>query len=140
MHSSCEDADTQTSRCCALIPSSETSSRKAPRRYAVLRICSWTACQRQTDHQAFVLSQAVHAYAENIHDLTPLLPVVQRIAYKHASLHITPEQYAIVGRHLIQAIVDVLGEAVTPAIGDAWTRGYWNLAKVGHKDVSGCQS
>lgn len=85
---------------------------------------------QKTDHQAFVLSQAVHAYAENIHDLTPLLPVVQRIAYKHASLHITPEQYAIVGRHLIQAIVDVLGEAVTPEIGDAWTHGYWNLAKI----------
>lgn len=66
----------------------------------------------------------------NIHDLTPLVPVVKRIAHKHASLHVTPYQYAVVGRHLIQAIVDILGDAVTPQIGDAWYHGYWSLAHV----------
>ncbi|WVQ62918.1 uncharacterized protein L199_001067 [Kwoniella botswanensis] len=81
-------------------------------------------------HQPRALASAVYAYACNIDDLTPLLPVVDRIAYKHTSLHIVPEQYGIVGKHLIQAIVDILGDAVTPEIGDAWYNGYWNLAKI----------
>ncbi|WVF66959.1 hypothetical protein IAT40_001702 [Kwoniella sp. CBS 6097] len=81
-------------------------------------------------HQPRALASAVYAYAVNIDDLTPLLPVVDRIAYKHTSLHIVAEQYGIVGKHLIQAIVDILGEAVTPEIGDAWYNGYWNLAKI----------
>ncbi|WVQ83400.1 hypothetical protein IAT38_005541 [Cryptococcus sp. DSM 104549] len=81
-------------------------------------------------HQPQALAAAVYAYAANINDLTPLLPVVERIAYKHTSLHITAEQYGIVGKHLIQAIVDILGDAVTPEIGDAWYNGYWNLAHI----------
>ncbi|WWC87451.1 uncharacterized protein L201_002340 [Kwoniella dendrophila CBS 6074] len=81
-------------------------------------------------HQPRALAAAVYAYACNIDDLTPLLPVVDRIAYKHTSLHIVAEQYGIVGKHLIQSIVDILGDAVTPEIGDAWFNGYWNLAKI----------
>ncbi|WVR04186.1 hypothetical protein IAU60_001186 [Kwoniella sp. DSM 27419] len=81
-------------------------------------------------HQPRALASAVYAYACNIDDLTPLLPVVVRIAHKHASLHIVAEQYGIVGKHLIQSLVDILGEAVTPEIADAWYKGYWNLAKV----------
>ena len=98
-------------------------------------LVSWL-CSSQTGHQAKVLAQSVLAYAVNIHDLTPLLPVVERIAHKHASLHITPNQYAIVARHLIQAIVDILGDAVTPEIADAWVSGYWNLAKVSGVSMS----
>lgn len=81
-------------------------------------------------HQPAALAAAVYAYACNIHDLTPILPVVERIAHKHTSLHITANQYGIVGKHLIQAIVDILGDAVTPDIADAWYNGYWNLAHV----------
>ncbi|OXC63497.1 hypothetical protein AYX13_06689 [Cryptococcus neoformans] len=81
-------------------------------------------------HQPAALAAAVYAYACNIHDLTPILPVVERIAHKHTSLHITANQYGIVGKHLIQAIVDILGDAVTPEVGDAWYNGYWNLAHV----------
>ncbi|ODO02849.1 hypothetical protein I350_05690 [Cryptococcus amylolentus CBS 6273] len=85
---------------------------------------------QELGHQPQALAAAVYAYAANINDLTPLLPTVERIAHKHTSLHITPEQYGIVGKHLIQSIVDILGDAVTPEIGDAWYNGYWNLAHV----------
>lgn len=81
-------------------------------------------------HQPRALASAVHAYATNIHDLAPVLPIVERIAHKHASLHIVAAQYGIVGKHLIEAIGAVLGEALTPEIADAWYHGYWNLAKV----------
>jgi len=70
------------------------------------------------------------AYAHNIEDLSPILPVVERISNKHASLGITADQYGIVGKHLLQAIADVLGDALSPELEDAWYNGYWRLAKV----------
>ncbi|MGW1144208.1 globin domain-containing protein [Streptomyces sp. NPDC002454] len=54
--------------------------------------------------------------------------LLQRIAHKHASLGVTPEQYKIVHQHLFEAIVEVLGEAVTPEVGAAWDEVYWLMA------------
>jgi len=51
-----------------------------------------------------------------------------RIAHKHASLGIRPEQYAIVGRYLLGAVGTVLGQAVTAGVHDAWTEVYWVFA------------
>ncbi|MYR06002.1 hemin transporter [Gordonia sp. SID5947] len=54
--------------------------------------------------------------------------ILDRIAHKHASLGVTCEQYAIVHEHLFAAIVDVLGDAVTPPVADAWDQLYWDMA------------
>ncbi|MGW0086696.1 globin domain-containing protein [Streptomyces sp. NPDC003393] len=54
--------------------------------------------------------------------------MLQRIANKHASLGITPEQYPIVHEHLFAAIAEVLGDAVTPEVAAAWTEVYWLMA------------
>ncbi|MGW3492871.1 globin domain-containing protein [Streptomyces sp. NPDC001020] len=54
--------------------------------------------------------------------------MLNRIAHKHASLHVTPEQYPIVYEHLFAAIAEVLGEAVTPEVAEAWTEVYWLMA------------
>ena len=54
--------------------------------------------------------------------------VMERIAYKHISLGIRPEQYTIVGHHLLGAVGEVLGDAVTPEIADAWNEVYWLFA------------
>lgn len=51
-----------------------------------------------------------------------------RIAHKHASLGVTAEQYALVHEHLFAAIVEVLGEAVTPEVAAAWDEVYWLMA------------
>jgi len=40
---------------------------------------------------------------------------MQRIAHKHVSLGIRPEQYTIVGYHLLAAVGEVLGDAVQRA-------------------------
>jgi nitric oxide dioxygenase len=80
--------------------------------------------------QPTALAMAVLAYAENINDLTPLGPAVELIAGKHASLYVRPEHYAIVGKHLIEAIATVLGDAATPVLADTWTRAYWMLAEI----------
>lgn len=47
---------------------------------------------------------------------------------KHVSLGIQPEHYPMVGECLMAAIGEVLGEAITPEIADAWTALYNELA------------
>src|SRR5690606_31607060 len=43
---------------------------------------------------------------------------------------VQPEHYAIVGEHLLAAIVEVLGDAATPELMTAWTEAYGFLAGV----------
>ena len=50
--------------------------------------------------------------------------MIERVAHRHAALGIHPEQYAIVGKYLLGAVVTVLGEAVTPEVGAAWHEVY----------------
>ena len=53
---------------------------------------------------------------------------MSRIAHKHASLGIKPEQYQVVHDELMGAIVDILGDAVTPEVAAAWDEVYWLMA------------
>ncbi|WP_406132643.1 globin domain-containing protein [Streptomyces zaomyceticus] len=54
--------------------------------------------------------------------------MLSRIANKHASLGVTSAQYKTVHEHLFAAIVEVLGEAVTPEVARAWDEVYWLMA------------
>ncbi|WP_340557681.1 globin domain-containing protein [Streptomyces sp. GSL17-111] len=54
--------------------------------------------------------------------------MLARIAHKHASLGITSDQYKIVHRHLLAAVAEVLGDAVTDAVAAAWDEVYWLMA------------
>ena len=74
------------------------------------------------------LAAAVFAYAANFENPEALAPVITRIVHKHASLGITPEHYPIVGTHLLGAIKEVLGDAATPELIDAWAEAYGALA------------
>lgn len=74
------------------------------------------------------LASAVFAYAANVDNAAALAPVVSRIVHKHVSVGITAEHYPIVGRHLLGAIQEVLGDAATPALLDAWGEAYGELA------------
>jgi nitric oxide dioxygenase len=74
------------------------------------------------------LASAVFAYAANIDNASVLAPVVSRIVHKHVSVGITAEHYPIVGRHLLGAIQEVLGDAATPPLLEAWAEAYSELA------------
>ncbi|MFJ5229923.1 globin domain-containing protein [Kitasatospora sp. NPDC088391] len=54
--------------------------------------------------------------------------MLARIAHKHASLGVTAEQYQVVHTHLFAAIVEILGDAVTPEVAAAWDEVYWLMA------------
>ncbi|HET9874097.1 MAG TPA: globin domain-containing protein [Propionibacteriaceae bacterium] len=80
-----------------------------------------------TGEQSRALAASVVAYAVQLID--PEAPsfahVLRRIAYKHVSLGIRPEQYTIVANHLLGAVGEVLGDAVTPEVAAAWDEVYW---------------
>lgn len=80
--------------------------------------------------QQKALAGAICAYAANIDNLGALGSAVELIAQKHCSLGIQPEHYPIVGKHLLVAIKDVLGEAATEEIIAAWSDAYGLLAAV----------
>ncbi len=85
--------------------------------------------QAQGDQQR-ALAGAIAAYATLlVADGGPdPRDVLARIAHKHASLGIAEDQYPIVHEHLFAAIVEVLGEAVTPDVAAAWDEVYWHMA------------
>jgi nitric oxide dioxygenase len=56
--------------------------------------------------------------------------LLSRIAHKHVSLGLSPEQYQVVHDNLMWAIVDVLGDAVTPEVAAAWDEVYWLMANM----------
>ena len=74
------------------------------------------------------LAAAVFAYAANIDNVAALTPVINRIVQKHVSVGIVPAHYPIVGRHLLGAIQEVLGEAAVPPLMAAWDEAYTALA------------
>jgi nitric oxide dioxygenase len=80
--------------------------------------------------QQRALAGAICAYAANIDNLAALGPAVELIAHKHCSLGIEPQHYPIVGKHLLAAIKDVLGDAATDEVLGAWGEAYGLLAKV----------
>ncbi|OAT30742.1 flavohemoprotein [Buttiauxella brennerae ATCC 51605] len=83
--------------------------------------------QRNGD-QRKALFNAICAYATNIENLAVLLPAVEKIAQKHTSFQIKPEQYDIVGGHLLATLDEMFspGQEVL----DAWSKAYGVLAGV----------
>jgi len=78
--------------------------------------------------QPRALAASVLAYAANIDRLDALKDALPIIIQKHVSLDIRPEHYPIVGTCLLQAIREVLGEAATDEVIDAWAQAYGQLA------------
>ena len=110
----------------------QITARFYPRMFAehpeLLRV--FNQGNQATGEQSRALAASVVAYAVHLIDpeAPPFHRVLERIAYKHISLGIRPEQYTIVGYHLLGAVGEVLGDAVTPAIADAWNEVYWLFA------------
>lgn len=74
--------------------------------------------------QQNALANTVYAAALHIDNLAAIIPVVKQIGQKHISLGIKPEHYPIVGEHLLAAIKEVLGDAATDEIINAWAEAY----------------
>lgn len=82
--------------------------------------------------QQKALAASVATFASMLVDPSAPDPVamLSRIAHKHVSLGITADQYQIVHDHLFAAIVEVLGDAITADVAEAWDEVYWLMADV----------
>ncbi|MEU4032937.1 globin domain-containing protein [Streptomyces collinus] len=80
--------------------------------------------------QKQALAGSIAAFATHLVNNPEQRPdlMLERIAHKHASLGITPEQYPLVHEHLFAAIAEILGDAVTAEVAAAWTEVYWLMA------------
>ena len=82
----------------------------------------------ETGAQSKALTAAVLAYGRNIDNLGVLASRIERITQKHVALNILPEHYHFVATALLGAIKDVLGDAATEEVLEAWGEAYWFLA------------
>ncbi|AOR34716.1 hemin transporter [Streptomyces fodineus] len=80
--------------------------------------------------QKQALAGSIAAFATHLLEHPDTRPdaMLGRIAHKHASLGVAPGHYPVVHEHLFAAIVEVLGEAVTPEVAAAWDEVYWLMA------------
>ena len=76
------------------------------------------------------LAGAVAAYAANIDNLAVLTKAVEKMAQKHVNTMVKPEHYPMVGVSLLQALKDVLGDAATDVVIEAWKEAYFFLADI----------
>ncbi|WP_206167192.1 globin domain-containing protein [Mammaliicoccus sciuri] len=85
--------------------------------------------QKQGKQQT-ALAQTVLAAAKHIDHLEAIVPNVNQIAHKHRALQVKEEHYPIVGEFLLKAIKEVLGDAATDDIMNAWEEAYGEIAGV----------
>ncbi len=76
------------------------------------------------------LAAAIAVYASNIDDLAVLDTAVEAMAQRHVKTNVKPEHYPMVGTALLQAIKDVLGEAATDEVIEAWKEAYFFLGDI----------
>nr|6O0A_A Chain A, Flavohemoglobin [Malassezia yamatoensis] len=81
--------------------------------------------------QARALAGSIAIFAQWIlqHPNTFPEEMLSRVANKHASLGLQPDEYDTVYKYLFGAIAKDLGDAATPDIVEAWTEVYWLLAR-----------
>lgn len=86
--------------------------------------------QEEGHKQAARLAESVYAYASHIDELEKLSGAVEHIANAHVNTRVIAEQYPVIGECLLMAMKDVLGNAATPEVMEAWTEAYNNLANI----------
>lgn len=86
--------------------------------------------KQNSGEQPKALAMTVLAAAQNIDNLEALLPAVKKIAQVHVDSNVKPEHYPIVGENLLAAIKEVLGDAATEDVINAWAEAYGVIAKV----------
>lgn len=85
---------------------------------------------QRNGNQAKALAGAIFAYANLAEHPEQLMPMVNRIAHKHASLNILPEHYPLVGEALLLALSQELDLPLTHSLIQSWGEAYGSLAEV----------
>lgn len=86
--------------------------------------------RQKSGEQPKALAMAVLAAAQNINNLSAIMPVVEKIAVRHCDCGVKEEHYPIIGENLLIAIKEVLGDLATDEILEAWGMAYRVIAQV----------
>ena len=86
--------------------------------------------KQESGEQPKALAMTILAAAQNIDNLEALLPAVKKIAGAHVNSKVKAEHYPIIGKNLLEAIKEVLGDAATEEVINAWGEAYEVIAKV----------
>lgn len=84
--------------------------------------------RQESGKQPHALAMTILAAAENIDNLQVLLPAVKKIGVAHCNKMIKEEHYPIVGENLLATLKEVLGDAATDEVIDAWGQAYNEIA------------
>ena len=86
--------------------------------------------KQESGEQPKALAMTILAAAQNIDNLPAILPVVKRIGEIHCDRQISEGHYPIVGANLLASIKEVLGDAATDEVIDAWGKAYGVIAQI----------
>ena len=86
--------------------------------------------KQASGEQPKALAMSILAAAQNIDNLAAIMPVVNKIGEVHCNSKVKPEHYPIIGENLLAAIKEVLGDAATDEVIEAWGKTYGVLAEV----------
>ncbi|EPX78658.1 globin domain-containing protein [Salipiger mucosus] len=74
------------------------------------------------------LMETLAIVVDSLDDLAPLLPTIRQLGASHAALGVRPEHFDLVGRILLQTLVEAAGEEMPNGATDAWTKAYQAVA------------
>ena len=74
------------------------------------------------------LMMALQMVVRSLNDLTPILGRIAELGRRHAGYGVTEDHFGMVGAAFLWTLEDMLGEAFTPEIKDAWAAAYGVLA------------
>lgn len=90
----------------------------------------FNSANQANGRQPRALLSVILAYAASPSHTSDLIPRLERVCNKHCSLGITADQYDLVGKYLLNAFAEVLGNEWTPALSAAWHKAYALLARM----------
>ena len=76
------------------------------------------------------LAQALSVVVHALDDVDCLLPPLAALAKRHTSYGVEDRHFDSVGDALLWALTDVLGDAFTPELRDAWAQAYGMVSSV----------
>jgi len=80
--------------------------------------------------QPRILATAIMSYCNNLDNLATMDKELDQIARRHVFSRVQAEHYPFVGKALVQAIKETLGEVATDEVIEAWQEVYVSLAGI----------
>jgi len=82
------------------------------------------------EKQRVKLAQSLAVVVHSLDDVDRLLPALGALAKRHTNYGVEDRHFDSVGDALLWALKNALGDAFTPAVGDAWSDAYAIVASV----------